>query len=251
MKGQKTLTVQTPEGIVFSLRMASPVSRFLALAIDLLVIYTLAVAVQAAFRLIRIIPPDWAGAGMFLSLLTITLGYGISLEWFWRGQTVGKRFLGLQVTDVHGLRLQFSQIVIRNLLRAVDSLPLFYLVGGVACVLSLKGQRLGDLAANTVVIRHMGILEPDLQQIMPEKYNSFRDHPHIAARLRQNISPGKAAVFLKALMRRDVLAPEARLELFRELRKEAEAAATFPEETTLGLSDERYVRNVADILFRT
>ena len=66
----------------------------------------------------------------------ISVAYAIVLEWRWRGQTIGKRLLGLRVMDVHGLRLQLPQIALRNLLRLVDMLPLFYLVGGLACVFS-------------------------------------------------------------------------------------------------------------------
>ena len=75
-------------------------------------------------------------------------------EWRWRGQTIGKRLLRLRVVDAEGMRLQFNQIVTRNLLRFVDSLPAFYFVGGLACWLSPKCQRLGDIAANTIVIRN-------------------------------------------------------------------------------------------------
>ena len=75
-------------------------------------------------------------------------------EWYWRGQTVGKRVLKLRVMDEQALRLEFSQIVVRNLLRFVDFLPGLYLVGGTACVLSRRFQRLGDLAANTIVVRN-------------------------------------------------------------------------------------------------
>ena len=53
----------------------------------------------------------------------ISVGYAIFTEWFWRGQTVGKRLLRLRVIEEQGLRLQFSQIVTRNLLRFVDMLP--------------------------------------------------------------------------------------------------------------------------------
>ena len=64
----------------------------------------------------------------------VWIGYGILFEWFWRGQTPGKRLFRLRVMDVNGLRLQFHQILMRNLLRAVDSLPACYLVGGLACL---------------------------------------------------------------------------------------------------------------------
>src|SRR2546430_9794845 len=93
-----------------------------------------------------------------------------------------------------GLRLQFHQIVTRNLLRFVDSLPLFYFVGGLVSWLSPKCQRLGDLADNTIVIRSPRISEPDLDQLLAGKFNSLRQYPHLAARLRHRVSPAEAAV---------------------------------------------------------
>src|ERR1039458_4594295 len=89
---------------------------------------------------------DVAAAVTTVLYFVISVVYGILLEWRWRGQTIGKRILGLRVLDIHGMRLQLSQIVLRNLLRFVDMLPAFYLVGGIACLFSRNAQRLGDLA---------------------------------------------------------------------------------------------------------
>jgi signal transduction histidine kinase/ActR/RegA family two-component response regulator len=77
------------------------------------------------------------------------------------------------VVDAEGLRLQFHQIVTRNLLRFVDSLPLFYFVGGLVAWFNPKCQRLGDLAANTIVIRSPRLAEPDLDQLLAGKFNSL------------------------------------------------------------------------------
>ena len=87
----------------------------------------------------------------------------------------------LRVMDADGLRLQFHQILMRNLVRFADLLPGCYLVGGVACLLTQKAQRLGDLAAGTVVVHHRKPAEPDLEKLLGNKYNSLRTHPHLAA----------------------------------------------------------------------
>ena len=107
-----------------------------------------------------------------------------ALEWLWRGQTIGERIFGLRVADAQGMRVHFSPVALRNLLRAVDQLPLCYLVGGAAALFSKRGQRLGDVAANTIVIRDKVTAPPDLTQIGPTKYNSLAAYPHLAARLR-------------------------------------------------------------------
>jgi len=243
-----TLLIQTPEGIVFSLLLAGPVARFLAWAVD---------APGVAVLLILLVKVT-GGAGLIIWNLPLLLsvfpllmvGYGIVLEWFWRGQTLGKRLLRLRVMDAQGLRLQFSQIVIRNLLRFVDMLPAFYLVGGIACLASRRAQRLGDFAANTIVVHNPKIQEPDLDQLLAGKFNSLREYPHLAARLHQRVSAGEARVALQALIRRDELNAQARVELFGEIAAHFRSLVEFPPEATEGITDEQYVRNVVDILFR-
>ncbi len=245
-----SLQIRTPEGIVFSQLLAGPVTRFLAWGIDLLCIGALATAFGTVMGLVQLITPGLAGAAVTLAYFVISIGYGIACEWGWHGQTVGKRLLRLRVVDAEGLRLQFHQVVTRNLLRFVDSLPLFYFVGGAACWLSPKCQRLGDLAANTIVIRHPHMGEPDLDQVLSGKYNSLRLYPHLAARLRQRVSPGEAALALQALMRRDQFDPAARLELLAEIATHFHAKVEFPPEANDGITDEQYLRNVADIIYR-
>jgi hypothetical protein len=121
----------------------------------------------------------------------------------------------------------------------------------VSSLLSPRAQRLGDIAAGTIVVAHPRVEEPDLDEILPGKFNSFRLHPNLVARLRQNVPPAEAAVVFQALVRRDGLDPDARVALFAGIRAHLERAAAFPPETVEGLSDEQYARNVADILFRT
>jgi hypothetical protein len=181
----------------------------------------------------------------------IGIGYGILFEWLWRGQTLGKKLLRLRVVDAGGLRLQFSQIVIRNLLRFVDSLPLLYFVGGVTCILNSKTQRLGDIAANTVVIHHPKVTEPDLDQLLAGKYNSLRQYPHLEGRLRQRVTPEEAGIALRALLRRDEFEPQARVELFSAIAAHFRSKAEFPAEATEGITDEQYIRNIVDVLYRT
>jgi len=245
-----TLLIRTPEGIVFSLILAGPVTRFLAWAVDMACIGAVSSAVGTLLGFLGLINPDFARGIIVLAYFVIQIGYGIILEWFWRGQTLGKRLLRLRVMDAQELRLQFSQIVIRNLLRFVDMLPAFYLLGGIASLASRRAQRLGDFAANTIVVRHPKIQEPDLDQLLAGKFNSLREHPHLAARLHQRVSPGEARVALQGLIRRDELDAQARVELFGEIAAHFRSLVEFPPETTEGITDEQYVRNVVDILFR-
>lgn len=245
-----TLVIRTPEGITFSLLLASPVTRFLAYFIDISLISVAMSLLGVMVMLLQIFSGDMMQAVFILAFFVVQIGYGIVAEWFWRGQTIGKRLLRLRVMDVQGLRLQFSQIVIRNLLRCVDILPALYLVGGLATLLNRRAQRLGDLAANTIVVRSPSLEEPNLDQLLAGKYNSLREYPHLEGRLRQRVSPQEASIALQALVRRDELDTTARVELFSEIASHFRSVVKFPPEATEGIADEQYVRNVVDVLFR-
>jgi uncharacterized RDD family membrane protein YckC len=245
-----TLTIRTPEGIEFSFLLAGPVTRFLAWSVDLMVILAASKLLTVLVGVVGIVSRDLAVAATILGYFVVSIGYGIALEWHWNGQTLGKRLLRLRVNDVNGMQLQFSQIVIRNLLRFVDSLPALYLVGGLACLISRRAQRLGDIVANTIVTWNPRLSEPDLDQLLEGKYNSLRKYPHLEARLRQHVSPHEAQIALQALVRRDEFEPESRVALFESLAAHFKSIVVFPAEATDGLSDEQYIRNVVDALYR-
>jgi uncharacterized RDD family membrane protein YckC len=242
------MTVRTPEGIEFSILLAGPVVRFLAWGIDMACISLVAGTVGALLRLFSILSLDLGMALVILANFIISAGYGIGCEWLWRGQTVGKRVLRLRVVDEQGLKLQFSQVVVRNLLRVVDGIPIFYMAGGAACLLSAKSQRLGDIAASTIVVRNPEISLPEMERPDDDKFNSLAEYPHLAARLRQKVGHDDLAIALRAILRRDELEPAARLELFGELAGHFRSLVRFPHEAVDGVTDERYVRNVVEVV---
>lgn len=244
------LAIETPEGIRFSLRLASPVTRFLAWSLDFFCIAVISRILGAIMGVLALVSYDLASAFSILTYFIVSIGYGMIMEYFWRGQTIGKRLFRLRVMDEQGLYLQFHQVAIRNLLRFVDCLPAFYLVGGLACLTTRHAQRLGDVVANTIVVWNPKIPEPNLDQVITDKFNSFRDYPHLEARLRQRISPYEAGVAFRSLLRRDRLDPAARIELFKEMALHFKEIVPFPPEVVDGISDEQYIRNVVDILFR-
>lgn len=250
MTRTNTLLIKTPEGVVFSQTLAGPVVRFLAWMIDFLCMAVLIIALNFIVAFVRIVTPDVGQALGIVFYFVISMGYAMFLEYRWRGQTIGKRVLRLRVVDAQGLRLQFSQVAIRNLLRIVDLLPGMYVVGGLATFFTRKAQRLGDLAANTVVIRIPKIVEPNLEQIGADKYNSLRAHPHLCARLRQRVTPVEATTALQAIIRRDEMEPTARVQLFADLAAHFQSKVDFPADAVGGIADEQYVRNVVDVIFR-
>ena len=95
------------------------------------------------------------GGNAFWLLVALGVGYYIVCEAA-TGATLGKRLVGIQVVGEDGDPLTFGAAVVRNLLRLVDAL-FFYLVGFLFAAMSSRGQRLGDRAAHTVVVRRLGL----------------------------------------------------------------------------------------------
>jgi uncharacterized RDD family membrane protein YckC len=243
------LSIETPEGVIFSFELATPVTRALAWSVDTAAIVAGGIFLGQAAIFAGKASPDFASALSAAGYFAISTLYAIVLEWRWRGQTIGKRLFGLRVIDAHGLRLRLPQIALRNLLRFVDMLPFFYLVGGLTAVFSRNAQRLGDMAAGTIVTRERTDDAPDLERIAPAKYNSLLGQPHLAARLRSLVTPEAAALAVRAVTLRDGYDPRARVALFRDLAAHFRSLVAFPDEAIENLTDEQYVRCVLRVIY--
>jgi uncharacterized RDD family membrane protein YckC len=246
-----TISVRTPEGVAFSFRLASPAIRLAAMVIDLAVIVAAGSIVGTFVRIIAPISEDAAGLTAIIAYFIVSEGYRIFIEWKWRGQTIGKRLLRLRVVDAQGNRLAFEQVAMRNLLRFVDALPMAYLLGGGAAFLSRRGQRLGDLAAGTLVIWEPEQQVPEFESLRGDKYNSLRAQLPVVARLRQSVTPEVARVAWQALARRNELEAGARVALFADLASYIRSVTRIPEELGEGVPDEQFIRNVVDVLYVT
>lgn len=137
---------ETPEGVDLALRLAGPVPRAMALAIDWLIRLALYAVLMPLMAL--------SGLGVGLVLLGLFLIAWFYPVWFELrgGATPGKRALGLTVVNNDGTPVGPAASLLRNLLRAVDFLPLFYAAGLVSMLLDGDFRRLGDLAAGTLVV---------------------------------------------------------------------------------------------------
>lgn len=145
----------TPEKVVLNFRTAGVASRCGAHLIDLLLAFLAASVPGAVFGFLS--PVLGADATMMLGSLAsllVLLGYFVFFEAYWQGQTPGKRATGIRVLMVDGTPLTFAAALYRNLLRPADLLPGIYLVGLMAMFLNPRSQRLGDLAAGTMVVAH-------------------------------------------------------------------------------------------------
>ncbi len=249
MERLREFRIRTPEGAEFSFQLASPVLRLCAVFLDWMAIAVIWSIVSMALALLNVLSTDLARLSAIVGYFVLSLGYDIAFEWLWNGRTLGKKLLSLRVVDAAGLRLSFPQIVLRNLMRYVDLLPIGYAVGGLASLLSRKAQRLGDLAAGTLVIWEAPVPEPDLGWLGELKYNSLREQVPVVARLRQSLPLAQAQAAWLALRRRDQFDPQARLRLFAQMASHFRAVGKIPPELSDGLSDEQLVRNVVEVLY--
>lgn len=140
--------VATPEGVEITLRVAGPVPRALAYTLDLLlrgaVLFALMIAVSAL--------GNFGSAIMLLGAFMLEWLYPVLFEVLSAGATPGKRAMGLIVLNDDGTPVRWPASLTRNLLRAIDFLPFLYFIGFVTMVANRDFKRLGDLAANTLVV---------------------------------------------------------------------------------------------------
>ncbi len=94
----------------------------------------------------------WIIAGLILLSFVFFGGYYVFFEAFWHGRTPGKSVMKLRVLKDSGRPITFFESFTRNLLRLVDALPNFYVIGIVSILASRRNQRLGDMVAGTLVV---------------------------------------------------------------------------------------------------
>jgi uncharacterized RDD family membrane protein YckC len=169
---ERTIDVATGESVAFSYELAGLGSRFFAVFIDL--------AIQIGVLLVAFLLLAWIGSavpsppkvgptgldksiekfaaaivegtGVF-ALFMLFFGYFILFEWRWGGRTPGKRLLGIRVVRDGGFPVDFTSSVVRNVVRILEAGLGFYAVSAVVTLLSPLNQRLGDMAAGTLVVR--------------------------------------------------------------------------------------------------
>jgi uncharacterized RDD family membrane protein YckC len=234
--------VITTEKVPFSYRVAGIGSRFLAWLVDAGLIVILG---TAGFCFGIALEMGRQGMGMALILLWIfalTWGYFLLFEWLWHGQTPGKRLLGIRVIQWQGTSVTFYQSAVRNILRVVDSLPIFYALGFCVAACNRESRRLGDIAAGTLVVHTERKAKP-IQALSDAagQTNAVRQ-PLIRQRLAQ-LEREQKRTLLDLSLRRNQLSVRDRSRLFR-------AAAEFLQER-LDLAPEEYVSDEKFVLQMT
>ncbi|MFN0090567.1 MAG: RDD family protein [Acidimicrobiales bacterium] len=148
-----TVTIATPEGVELDVVVAGLGSRGLAAAIDLVITQTAGVLVLLVGVAAASVAGGWAVAVAAIAAFFFQFGWFLFFEALWDGQTPGKRAAGLRVVHVDGRPIGFLTSAVRNVMRVVDLLPGLYLAGALCILFTSRHQRLGDLAAGTIVIR--------------------------------------------------------------------------------------------------
>lgn len=149
------ISVSTPEGVRLELVVAGVGTRMAAALIDAFIQSLLVLAVVVVGSLGALAVGGLSGYAEALSAVAVFLivfGYHVAFEMLASGRTPGKAAIGLRVVGAQGQPLGGLASVVRNLVRILDFLPLLYGTGLVAVLLSGRRQRLGDLAAGSVVI---------------------------------------------------------------------------------------------------
>src|SRR5206468_5158745 len=125
------------------------------------------------------------------------------------GRTPGKRALSLRVIDERGLPVSLYQSLVRNIVRVVDFLPLFYGFGAIAALASPLRRRLGDVVAGTLGIRDAQPLVVHGQIAAPRRHNSLRT-PRVKRLIKHRVSLDEREFLLSLCMRAEKLSPSAR-----------------------------------------
>lgn len=215
------LEVLTVEGIKLELDVAGPGTRFVAGLLDGLVLSGLLLTALLALSVLQGL--DVTGASSFmLGFLTlgaalVLIGYHVFFHAFTGGQTPGKRALGIAVVGADGQPAGLAALCLRGVLMLVDLLPVPLSLGLIAIGLTPRRQRLGDLVADTLVVRlprqEGQALEPWGQETWSQLQVRVLDlTPAAAARFER-----EDLAFLRELVTRRGMEPGRRADLLREV----------------------------------
>jgi uncharacterized RDD family membrane protein YckC len=154
------LSIETPELVAIEMPLAGIGSRFIALLVDYLIwgagfllLFFLVLLLLPGIHAFSKISAQWAVAVVVFIIFLLNWGYFTLFEAFWNGRTPGKRVARIRVIQRTGRAIGLFESMARNLVRYVDQFPFFYAVGVIAVFATRQHQRLGDLAAGTLVVR--------------------------------------------------------------------------------------------------
>jgi uncharacterized RDD family membrane protein YckC len=158
------ITIATPEGVDLELTLAGVGSRFVSALVDFTLQIVLLVGVSGVGAAVGAFGNGYGSVVVLLAGFLVFAAYDVLFEVFAGGRTPGKRLNGLRVVRVDGSPVTFFTSAVRNVLRLVDILPGMYFVGIVTILVTRQNQRLGDVAAGTLVVRER-TEQPSLREL--------------------------------------------------------------------------------------
>lgn len=247
--------ITTPEQVYFHYDPAGLMSRGVAWLIDQAILTVLRIAIAVIFvkaGFMSRFTGSLSLGEMFLAALiflmfVLDFGYFTGFELFWKGQSPGKRILKMRVISSRGGHLSFNDILIRNLLRAVDTLPGVMLLGGSVAFFDPLRRRLGDLTAETMVIRDTKLTLPATLLKQQGRVNSFQEESLIRNRILARVTREERDLLLDLMVRRDELEPNIREDLFAQTAGYIRERYALPD-ALAHLSDEQTVLNAALVI---
>jgi uncharacterized RDD family membrane protein YckC len=183
MEYEDRLRIATPEGVDLELTLAGIGSRFIAATLDLMVQGTVLLAAAILLGVTGGGAGGVATAAFAIVSFLVFFAYDVLFEVRSRGRTLGKRWTGLRVVRTGGSPVTFVPSSVRNVMRLVDILPLFYAVGMFSIFFTSRNQRLGDLAAGTLVVHAKAVVlhdaPPPAETLAPAKPLNAREQAAI------------------------------------------------------------------------
>lgn len=230
------LTVVTPEAVVLDFRAAGLGSRTLAKMIDLLIQFFALFVTLFIVGVVAFANESAAIVMIVVLLFVVFYGYSTILETWWNGRTIGKRIFNIRVITIEGGPVRFRHAAIRSMIGTFDFF--FPAPGGLIAVsfalLTKRSQRLGDLAAGTIVIRDRNADQA------PVFFGPAYGAETVAKNLDTSLLDAAHYTLVReVLLRGPELMPEARWQLTEQLAERV--AARTGNARPFGLDGERYL----------
>jgi uncharacterized RDD family membrane protein YckC len=229
------IRIETPEHVVFEYELAGFVSRIMAGLLDLILLGFLLFGLLIVVTVIVGGPKGLAPWGLALGLVAafiILWGYPIVFEIFWKGQTPGKRMLGMRVIQEGGYSLTPQVVIVRNLVRVVDFLPGGYFLGLFVMMLNRRYKRVGDFVAGTIVIRERSsaAVPPQLRASIPIPAGEEERVAELRRLGVHQLDPAVLQLVRDFMSRRASLNPDARVRVADRLCRTISGILGIPEE---------------------
>ncbi len=257
------LQFETPENVELAIHPAGLGTRFYAWFVDsvltmlvFLIVIVLTIIglasldvaqVESVRRWLREFGADQPNEAIqgvaFVIVGVVLLLWGLSgflyfglFELLMRGQTPGKRTARIRVVKSNGFSLDAASILVRNIFRVVDHLPVLWLVP----LLSAKSQRLGDMVAGTLVVQEAHESLSPIRMTLSQRTTAESKFTFPAAKLKL-LRPQDLHAVETLLERWPKLTAELRHQLLSQLLpaliKRLEVSSPGPDEELVFLSD--------------